>query len=627
MADIPFKPSANSRKAIVQYINCMLPNKNQATDFRSRLEEIDRQYMREPTAEEIAEATRNDKIDKKKLKDFRIPVILPHIETQVGQLVEMFLTGYPVIAAGASPENQPAADKINALNKDHQERFGWVRQLTMWLRDGVKYNWQAAEVDWVEEKAFVISSSAADPNTAQLVSTATQGNRITRIDPYNSFWDQSCPLADVHKRGAYAGYTELLSRVALNQKLSALNSKMVMNADKAYGTVPAQPAYFIPQINRFADLYQNGKFNWDNFPESPVAHGFYKKDKKPQIKYSETYELTTAYCRIIPTEFGLQVPGADTLQVWKFLVVNQQYLVYAEQQTNAHNYLPIIIGQPEEHGLGMQTKSDVENLYPIQELATQLHKARLSSLRRSIADRGLYDPSRVDPKNINADAPAAKIPVRPNAYGKPLSDAYMPIPFRDETGGLLLQEIGIVQKFGEDITAQNPAQRGQFVKGNKTLQEYQDVMSNGSARSRMRAMAIEAQSMAPIKEVIKLNILQYQPPRQIVNPETGEALQINPAELRTMSFFFKMADGLMPVSKVMSTELMTVAFQTLQTSQMLQQDSKLWELFAYMFSVAGFPEIAKFKATQDYKLGKIQEQQQLLAAAQGQVNGQPTPTA
>lgn len=44
----------------------------------------------------------------------------------------------------------------------------------------------------------------------------------------------------------------------------------------------------------------------------------------------------------------MKVPAPNTPQVWKFVYVNHSVLIYAERQTNAHGYLPMLFGQLED---------------------------------------------------------------------------------------------------------------------------------------------------------------------------------------------------------------------------------------------------------------------------------------
>jgi len=89
----------------------------------------------------------------------------------------------------------------------------------------------------------------------------------------------------------------------------------------------------------------------------------------------------------------------------------------AERLSNAHDYIPIIFGQPFEMDLQFQTKSFAQNALPFQQYQTALWNASTASKRRAVMDRGLYDPSRVSETVINSPNPSAKMPVRPAAYG------------------------------------------------------------------------------------------------------------------------------------------------------------------------------------------------------------------
>ena len=98
-------------------------------------------------------------------------------------------------------------------------------------------------------------------------------------------------------------------------------------------------------------------------------------------------------------------------------------VIYAERQTNIHNFLPIIFGQPLEDGLGYQTKSFAQNLQSVQDMTSALWNGKIASARRALADRVLYDPSKIKPEDINSDNPAAKIPCKSAAYGGNLAQA------------------------------------------------------------------------------------------------------------------------------------------------------------------------------------------------------------
>ena len=64
-----------------------------------------------------------------------------------------------------------------------------------------------------------------------------------------------------------------------------------------------------------------------------------------------------------------------------------QYIVYAECKSNAHDYLPITLGQPFESNLKYQQKALPEELATLQDLASKLWSMEIASSRRIVANR------------------------------------------------------------------------------------------------------------------------------------------------------------------------------------------------------------------------------------------------
>jgi hypothetical protein len=262
-------------------------------------------------------------------------------------------------------------------------------------------------------------------------------------------------------------------------------------------------------------------------------------------------------------------------------------IVYAERQTNAHNLIPILFSQPLADGLGHQTKSLAENVTPFQSIASAMWNSVIAARRRAISDRGLYDPSKVDAKHINSEVPNAKIPVRPSAYGKPVSDAYYPIPFRDDQSGILMQESQSVIGMANQVSGQNQVRQGQFVKGNKTQSEFDTVMGNANGRDQTTSLLYESQLFTPLKEIIKLNILQYQGGTSIYNRDAGRVVEVDPIKLRKSILAFKMSDGLLPTDKLINADTFRQAMQVMGTSPQLGAAYNLGPAFSYMMKTQG----------------------------------------
>jgi len=314
--------------------------------------------------------------------------------------------------------------------------------------------------------------------------------------------------------------------------------------------------------------------------------------------------------------------------VWKFIVVNQSVIIYAERQTNAHGYIPILFGQPLEDGLDYQTKSLATNVRPIQDITTAMWNSVIAARRRAISDRGLYDPSRISEHHINNDNPAAKIPVRPSAYGKNVAESYYPIPFRDDQSGILMQETQQLLQMANVITGQNPVRQGQFVKGNKTQHEFASVMTNANGRDQQTSLLLEAQVFTPLKHMIKTNIVQYQGGVSLFNRELQQQVEIDPVALRKSVMEFKVSDGLTPTDKLINGDALQVAMQVIGSSPQISQQYNLGALFSYFIKTQG-GRIQEFeKSPQQVAYEEALQQWQMvgqLALQQGQPFNQPQP--
>ena len=572
-----------SQEGIVQFIKQCKELNTKHWNIRNQMMKVDRAYMRETdfTAEQSKAKASNNLGDATKYQNITVPVVLPQVEAAVTYQASVFLTGSPLFGVVSDPKTMDQAMQLETVIDDQATKGGWSAEFIKFFRDCFKYNLGAMEVVWQRKVTAALETDLTfDTKNARPKETIWEGNGLKRLDLYNTFWDTRCAPVDVPLKAEYAGYIELLSRIALKQFIQELPDKLVDNVIAAFETGVVNDDFFIPQLNPDAleDVNIRASSNW-------LAWAGLGGEQK--IAYKDMYEVTTIYARILPSDFGLRVPAPNTPQVWKFIIINGQTLIYAERQTNAHGLLPILVAQPNEDGLGYQTKSLATNVTPIQQITSAMWNSIIAARRRAISDRGIYDPSRVDSAHINSENPSAKIPVRPAAYGKPVSDAYFPIPFRDDQSSILMQETGSLMGMADMISGQNKARQGQFVKGNKTLHEFSTVMSNANGRDQLCSILLEAQFFTPLKEILKVNILQYQGGISLFNRETGTPINIDPVALRKSVLEFKVSDGLTPSDKLVNADALQVAMQVIGSSPVISQQYNMGPLFSYFLKTQG----------------------------------------
>ena len=612
--------STKAQEGIVQFYRSCASITSASWNIRDQMLSIDKLYMREldRTMQDAKAKLANASGDPTKYQNIVVPLVLSSVEAAVTYQTSVFLTGVPLFGVSSTAANADAALQMESIIDEQSIRGGWARELQLLFRDGFKYNFGAVEVDWTRKKIFSPETELEfSPNQAKPVETYWEGNTLKRLDPYNIIFDARYKPTELSARGEFVGYTELISHVELRQYMYELSYKM--NSKQAYESGPASVGssfpydFYIPQLNPTALLDQKTFASVDWLAWAGLA------ERRTNISFKNTYFRTTFYARIVPADFGIASPAAHVPQIWKFVIINNQVIIYAERQTNAHNLIPILFIQPHEDGLGYQTKSLARNAEPFQSVASALVNSAIQARRRAISDRGLYDPTKVDAKQINNESASAKIPVKPAAYGKPLSEAYYPIPYRDEQSAQAMQDLQVMYRMNEHVTGQNQAQQGQFVKGNKTLFEYQDVMQNAAGRSQAISILLETQFFTPLKELLKLNVLQYQQTAEVFNREIEQVIPIDPITLRQATLAFKVSDGLVPASKQMNSEAFQSAVQTIAAVPQLAGAYNLGPMFSYLFK-SQRADVAQFEKTQEelqYEQAMAQWQQavQMLSEA------------
>lgn len=630
----PYVPSQKSQEMLLEFYKQCSSINNQQWNVRSQMEEIDRQYQREVDwTEQQYKAKRANRMgNADKFQNITLPVIMPQVESALTYQQSVFLTGYPIFGVTASPEYADAAVMMDTLIGEQQIRGKWVNELQKVIRNGFKYNLAFCEVDWQREVTYSLETDTSSENLGKGRPTEViwEGNRLKSLDMYNTFWDTRCNPADIPEHGEFIGYVDIMSRIRLKKFIQALPTRINVKealesgfSGMGVGGSAGYASYYIPRINPEAlvDMSHAATTDWMSWAGLSGAES--------GIRYGNMYQVTTLYGRIMPSDFVMKgVPGQNTPQIWKFIVVNNQVVVYAERMTNAHQLLPILPYQPYDDGLGYQTKSLAKNLEPIQSITSAISNSTIASRRRAISDRMIYDPSRISPGAINNDNPNAKIPVRPSAYQDDLSKAVYPIPFRDDQAGVNMQEIGFYTQYGNQISGLNPARQGQFVKGNKTRHEFAEVMGYANGRDQAIAIATEASFFTPLKEIIKVNILQYQGTSSIYNREAQQVVTVDPVQLRRAVLEFKVSDGQTPSEKLIDGESLSLAMQTIAGNPQIGAGYNIVPMFSYLMKSRGakLQPFEKSPEQQAYEQAMASWQQAAMMIQEAAKNTEPPMT-
>lgn len=560
--------------------------------------------------------------DKSKLVNMEVPICLAMQESAQAYLHGTFLTGFPLFESVASKANEATAAMLTTLTGRDQIRFNWQLELDRCMQDVLNYNVCMTEIAWSYKRANSASTriTAGSPITGQVAPITYEGNAIIRRDPYNSFYSTICEPSKVHEDGTYSGYVDQVDYIGLKRLYSQWNTlytfkeniEPIFQGNGAMSGSDSGTGIFKRLITAKQEQ-QTAVNSW------PVFWG-----AEPSItmaKATGVYEVVTVYIRLIPAEFGItELEFKGNPRVFKLIFVNN-LLAYAEPIVAGHDYLPLIVSQYKAGG--PDTKSFVENVMGMQNLSTGLITASLDSMRRAVTggDR-YYDAAKISGDSLNSRAASKNIPVKLGAMDKDFSRAVYNVPYQDHISGNFAQFMSLVQGLAQMATGINPSAQGNFIKGNKTVHEFDTIMSNSQARLQLGAIRLEGTLFSTIKEIIKLNYLLYSQSEKISDNSPEGEITVDPVMLRETAPDFKMADGLMPSTKLANTDAMVMALQTMQMNPELAITYDLGAILLSVLQQNGLTNINDYKRTPEQQQA-LRDQQVAQAAAMAQAQTPP----
>lgn len=592
----------DTHNSIIALINSIQEanNRSSMAEFRTKLEVIDRAYYTYSAKLLSAEDALKEALIKSGVQ-FEVPIILSQIDTLTAFFMEVFLDSQPLFPVVSPTGKEHEAAQLEALIDDHAVRGRWPRQLLLFLNNAAKYNFAPLVVEWspigrLTISDLITSSSTSTPPTIK--GSQEKINRIKALDPYNTLWDIHTEPSDIAEEGDYFGWNEVISRTKLKKLISVLTragGENIFNVKEAFetSTTGAEQWSFYhekPQVSNYvAPISQShGELDW-------VKWATLSNVTNRPIDYRNSYLLSHLYARIIPSDHNLAAPEENTPQVWKFIAVNNSTLISAKKIISPLDMIPGLIGQPQEDGFSIQSRSVGEQGISSQNIISELINIRLNGSRRSLSDRAIYDPTMFDPADINSVVPAAKIPSKHSLRGVDIRQHYLQIPFDSNGTTGAMQDVQTMLQLSEFLGSLNSARQGQFRKGNRTRGEFDTILNNSELRSRRAALMLEYQVFVPLRELIKANIFTNVTTQDILNQTTGDIIKIDPKELRTALLSFKLADGHTSREQLANAPALTQALQAVVTVPELQQQYSVQALFEKLMSVLGVSDITRLR--------------------------------
>lgn len=535
-----------------------------------------------------------------------LPLMFVHLDDMMTYYAQTFAPNRGMFYHSGDPAETEEATQIVAIMNNHAVYSGYYRQLLRSIWSILKYNVGGVWNSWDREYGPRIEATETGTRLDQKLVFA--GNCIKSIDMYNFLYDPSVDLVNLHKDGEWAAEASVISHYGLKSK--CLEGRY-FNCERALdGESQGVEAKFYkdPPVEARLDNddTQAKSFSWYSYITGVDSH-----------MLNGAFELVTCYIRINPNDFGL-IPGNQSAkagrnryEVWRFTILNSETIIECEYMNNMHGHLPAYVGVLNDDFMREATKSVAEILNPLQQFSSFLLNTHVLANRKNIYGTTYYDPSCIDMEKIPEGEVAARVPVKPQGWGRDIRTMVQHDSNLLDTKQTLQDMQGmfsIVDKFFP--TQSMPSQIAGI---DRAVDSQVAAVQQGTTRRQQKgARLIDETMLRPMRCSMYYNIVQFQQDNDsVADFYTGKEVKIDLSKLRGMNLSLIIGQGLKALDRqAMQSQLREIIFAMIQaptiseridllglldywTSMMdLEMNLKQFELAPPAAAVPGTPEAA-----------------------------------
>ncbi len=541
----------------------------------------------------------NDKGYGPKVYDVNLPLTATQMDEAVTFFTTVFFPEEGPYNAVTTKDKQETAKGFSALMNQHSAYFKHFQHFAKGAYDGLKYNQGMWLIEWEEEKGTIVGNDDAGLLNIQDDQLVMQGNKMERLDIYNTLLDPSVPPTELHKRGEFFAIVEAITifqsrRMAERGEIFNLSALFDSEGNNVSGSGQFETTYFekhpiLHGDNAHTD--DNRKIDWFAFLSGTQS-----------TELMRALEFVTIYIWLPSKRLNLN--QSDKYQIWRIVLADNHVVVSAELMTNAHGYLPFIAIEPWDDGLN--STSYGEMLLPYQRFASFQMNIHQRASRKALYNLTIYN-ERILPQLKDADVLGGKVPFTgpPDLDVRKLLAQFSDVPDTSNTLTDIQNMDVLMQKIlPTDILKQ--------VAGLERATQYQAAATvQGANRRNLKiAKLIDSQAFSVGRKLQMYNILQFQQAIEIITPE-GDVAEIDPSELRDAKFEFAISDSLRGMDKLILIETMKDVLNVLIQNPQAAQTFDVAEIVNYITTLIGdHTSFAQFKFDNEFdKLTPEQKQQ------------------
>lgn len=523
--------------------------------------------------------SREDKIREKEQIDegagaitkMNLPLAWVHIDDIMTYFAQTFAPNRGMFYHTANPTDTNEAVQIVTKMNNDAIQSGAYREILLGLFSLLKYNKGGYWVSWTKEEGPTLVQTDEQKKPELEMQIRWQGNRMEAVDNYNFLYDPSVPLHKLHTDGEFVARADVRSHYWLQSRAAA---GRFFNVEEALGN-----DYTNQNMTYYRNPPQQAQFDiGDNTGQDSGANNWLAilSESSGYIK-ANGYELVTIFIRLNPVSFGLVGGGRNAkntrnrYEVWRFTVLNNEKIIEATYMNNIHGYLPCFVGTMNDDIMGAAQKSVAEILTPLQDFASFLLNTHVEASRSKLYGTTAYDPTMIDLDSIPKGEVAARVKVRPAAYGKDIRQFLFHVNSEMDTGNTLEDLESVMNIVNQFFPTQSlPSQIASI---DRAVDSQVAAVQQGANRRQQKAARLLDDSIfRNVRFAMYYNIIQYAPDQEeIVDAFTGKPVTLNIQALRNSNLPYIIGQGLKAIDRMAAAGfLQQIIFALIQAPQAAQ---------------------------------------------------------
>jgi len=565
-------------------------------------EEMFRAYMPTRTADEIRKDSRAT--GKPEYTTLDIPYSYAVLMSWHTYLSSVFLSRSPIVQlSGRHGESEMQIQAMEAIHDYQTQTGGHLVPYYIWLMDVGKYGAGVIGNYWDEEQ-IQVSEIVEEPVTylgIPIPGKMTKvkrtkrvkgysGNKLYNVRPQDFLFDSRVSLGNFQDgefcgRKADLGWNKVIRREDNDQyyNIDALRTQIKNKNTTSNGTT--------------ANSSRDTGSSQLELPDAVTGDN--SASLNDDMKTPSFVHLVELCVELIPKDWGLG--QSKYPEKWLFTLAEDEVIIESQPYDSLHGKFPFSVLEYEIEGYGLQKRSMLEMLEPLQDAMSWLVNTHFYNVRNVLNGQFIADPSRLTIKDFKSTEGGRIIRMKPTAYGQDPRTMFTQIQTTDVTqnhlrdSGFIGEMIQRVSGVTDNIMgAVNPG-------GRKSATEIRQSNSAGANRIKTQAEYFSASGWAPMSQMLIQNTQQkYDTEMKFkiagdLSQDAGESfVNVTPEDIAGF-YDFVPIDGSLPVDRFAQTTMWTQLLGQMRQFPQVMEEYDMGGIFAWVAQLGGLKNIKRFK--------------------------------